>query len=298
MFSGCVAILVAATARPEEALVAVAANFAEALQHLEADFEAASEHRITSVSGSTGKLYAQITSGAPYDVLLAADQVRPARLENEGWIVNGSRFTYALGAIALWSADPQRIGADGAAVLRAADFRRLAIANPALAPYGKAAVQALTALDVYDAVSERIVMGENIGQTHVLVATGNAELGIVAQSYVSSQRNKSAGSRWNIAPELHDPIRQDAVLLKRATKNTAAREFLVFLRSDANRNRIRVRGAAPRNSTLGVIYPISIRIANKPSTLNASGGFPKTIWRFDLKIGWFWTCAIRRFQTK
>ncbi len=215
----------------EEALVAVAANFKEVADHLQADFESKGQHRLTLSAGSTGKLFAQIANGAPFDVLLAADQLRPERLEAEGLAVPGSRFTYALGYLTLWSVDPEAIGADGAGILSAGAFRRLAIANPALAPYGVAARQALKALDLQDKLADRIVMGENIGQTFAMVATGNAELGLVARSYVASPRNGRPGSRWDLPDHLYEPIRQDAVLLTRAQDNAAARAFLDYLRS-------------------------------------------------------------------
>jgi len=225
------AALVAAPAvRGEVALVAVAANFAEVMERLEADFEAESPHAITISTGSTGQLYAQIVNGAPFDALLAADQARPERLEAEGLAVRGSRFTYARGQLVLWSAEPDRIDADGAAVLRNGAFRRLAMANPDLAPYGLAARQVLENLDLTTALRDRIVLGENIGQTHAMVATGNAELGFVARSYVESPRNATAGSRWAVPETLHEPIRQDAVLLLRGEDNSAARDLLAYLR--------------------------------------------------------------------
>ncbi len=146
----------------------------------------------------------------------------------------GSRFTYALGHLTLWSLDPARIGADGAQAL-SADFRKLAIANPALAPYGEAARQALIALDLEAKLADRIVMGENIGQTFALVATGNAELGLIARSYVVSQRNGTHGSRWDLPEDLYEPIRQDAVLLRHGADNGAAKAFHDYLQSEAAR---------------------------------------------------------------
>ncbi len=227
-------------AQAESALVAVATNFAEVMQRLETDFEAQSGHSITVVAGSTGKLYAQVVAGAPFDVLLAADQLRPLRLEQEGLAVPGSRFTYAGGSLTLWSADPQRLREDGASVLRGAAFRRLAIANPALAPYGVAAREVLQNLGVYARLSERIVMGENVGQAHAMVATGNAELGLVATSQVSRVRRQASansggnrgGSRWDVPSNLYAPIRQDAVLLRRGRDNAAAVALLDYLRGE------------------------------------------------------------------
>ncbi len=213
-----------------EAVVAVAANFAEVAERLEKDFEGASGHTLTLVAGSTGKLYAQITNSAPFDVFLSADEETPARLEKEGQAVAGSRFTYATGRLTLWSPEPGRVGRDGAATLRQGKFRSLAIANPELAPYGAAARQALVKLGLWERFKDRLVMGETIGQAHAMVATGNADLGFVALSYVLSPRSTAKGSRWDVPAGLHDPLHQDAALLTRAAANPAARAFLDFLR--------------------------------------------------------------------
>jgi molybdate transport system substrate-binding protein len=212
------------------------------VERIEADFEAQSPHGITVIIGSTGKLYAQITQGAPFDVLLAADRRHPELLEADELAVRGTRFTYATGALTLWSADPARIPEDGAAMLRAGEFRKLAMANPELAPYGAAALDALKALGVYDSLRERIVLGENIGQAHVMVATGNADVGLVALSSVLSPRNRASGSRWDVPQALYQPIRQDAVLLARAEDNSAARDFLAYLRRPEVRELIRSFG--------------------------------------------------------
>src|SRR5690606_35661455 len=148
----------------------------------------------------------------------------------DGLAVEGTRFTYATGRLVLWSVDPDRIPADGPALLRAGGFRRLAMANPELAPYGLAARQTLTALGVLDALEDRIVLGENVGQAHAMVASGNAELGFIALSYVDSPRNRVAGSRWVVPDSLHEPIHQDAVLLVHGEDNSAARDLLAYLR--------------------------------------------------------------------
>jgi molybdate transport system substrate-binding protein len=222
----------AAPAAAEEAIVAVAANFTEVVEGLETAFERDSGHTLSVVAGSTGKLYAQIANGAPFDVFLSADQERPERLEKEGLAVAGTRFTYATGRLTLWSPEPRCVGSDGAATLRQGKFRLLAIANPELAPYGTAAKQTLEKLGLWERFKDRIVMGETIGQAHAMVASGNAELGFVALSSVLSPRTETKGSRWDVPPDLHAPIRQDAVLLSRAAGNAAARGFLAFLRSD------------------------------------------------------------------
>ena len=215
----------------EEALVAVATNFLEVSNHLGNIFKKETQHRLRFASGATGQLYAQITQGAPFDVLLAADQARPLRLEAEGYAVPGSRFIYALGRLALWSPEARMVGANGAQILSAGHFRVLAIANPALAPYGVAAYETLRALGLWDKLRGRFAIGQNVGQTFAMVATGNAELGLVALSSVISQRNPYQGSRWDVPETLHMPIRQGAVLLMRAAENQAARDFLTFLKT-------------------------------------------------------------------
>lgn len=212
------------------ALVAVATNFVEVMERLEDDFERGSPHAITVTSGATGMLYAQIRNGAPFDVLLAADQERPERLESEGLAVRGSRFSYALGHLTLWSVDPQAIAAHGVATLRAGGFRRLAMANPVVAPYGAAAQQVLERLDLRSSLSGKIVLGENVGQAYAMVASGNAELGFVARSSLLGVGAERGGSRWDVPSGLHAPIRQDAVLLVRAEDNSAARDLLAYLR--------------------------------------------------------------------
>ncbi|MHC0054434.1 molybdate ABC transporter substrate-binding protein [Actibacterium sp. D379-3] len=213
-------------------LAAVAANFSETVATLEPLFEAAYPGTdLQIVTGSTGKLYAQIRAGAPFDLLLAADQARPALLEEEGAAVAGSRFTYALGRLTLWSPDPGRIGADGVAAMIAPETRFIAMANPELAPYGAAAAQALGALGLAGALQDKLVMGQNIGQTFSMVATGNADMGLVALSAALSPRNAKPGSRWDVPQVLYDPIRQDAVLLD--ADNAGAVAFLAFLGTDA-----------------------------------------------------------------
>lgn len=216
----------------DDALVAAAANFAEPLTRLERTFEASHPHRLRVAVGSTGKLYAQVLHGAPFDILLAADQERPTLLERAGLAVPGSRRTYAVGRLTLWSADPERIQGDAAALLEAGNFRRLAMANPALAPYGAAAREVLQGFGLYATLRDRIVTAENIGQTHAMVATGNAEIGFVAASGI---RESDEGSRWQVPADLHAPIRQDAVLLAHGADNPAAQQFLEFLHGERAR---------------------------------------------------------------
>ena len=226
----------------DEALVAVATNFAEVAAKLEAEFEELNGHRITIATGSTGKLYAQILQGAPFDALLAADRERPRLLEDAGIGVAGTRFVYATGRLALWSPDAGRFDGDGRLVLQAGGFRSLAIANPELAPYGKAAMQTLQSLELWRRLEHQIVMGENVGQAHALVATQNAEFGLVALSYIMSDRNETPGSRWDVPGSLHAPIRQEAVLLRHGADNAAASSFLAFLRTETARRLIESSG--------------------------------------------------------
>ncbi len=227
--------LAPAAARAGEVHVAVATNFAAPARALAAAFAAETGHRAVISDGSTGKLYAQIVNGAPFEVLLAADVERPRQLEAEGGAVAGSRFTYALGRLVLWSASAARGGGEDA--LRG-DFRHLAIANPELAPYGTAARQVLEELGLWENLQGRLVRGEDIGQTFQFVATGNAELGFVALS----QTVGKGGSQWIVPADRHAPLEQQAVLLARGRDDEAARAFLAYLRGDAARARIERAG--------------------------------------------------------
>ncbi|MFM1891356.1 MAG: Molybdate-binding periplasmic protein [Pseudomonadota bacterium] len=208
-----------------EVRVAVAANFTAAAREIGALFTRATGHRAIFSFGSTGQLYAQISQGAPFEVLLAADQARPARAVAEGHALAASRFTYATGRLVLFSRDPDRV--TGEATLRGGQFSQLALANPATAPYGAAALATLQALGLYDALAPRIVQGNNIAQTYQFVQTGNAELGFVALAQLAGHRG---GSRWLVPAHLHPPIAQDAVLLVAGAANPAARAFLEFLK--------------------------------------------------------------------
>lgn len=216
-------------ARAAEVAVAVAANFTAPLDKLAAAFEQQSGHHLVVSSGSSGKLYLQITAGAPFEVMLSADAERPIRLEQEGAAVPGTRFTYAVGKLVLWSRDPGLVDAAGA-VLAGSRFRHLAIPNPELAPYGAAARQALQAMGLWQKLAPRLVQGEDLGQTFQFVATGNAELGFVALSQVRAAGGPP-GSLWIVPAERYHPIEQQAVLLARGKDDPAARAFLDFLRS-------------------------------------------------------------------
>lgn len=231
------------SARSETVTLAVASNFKAALDALAPAFEAESGHKVLVSFGSTGKLFTQITQGAPFAVFLSADALRPALLVEAGLAVPESRFTYAIGKLALWSASSSYDTADALIeALRQDDFRRLAIANPKLAPYGLAAEQSLSALGLSEAVSGRIVMGQNIGQTFAMVATGNADLGLIALSFLLQREVENAGRYWEVPEALHEPIRQDAVLLNRARDNPAASDFMAFLGSEQARSMIRSLG--------------------------------------------------------
>lgn len=210
--------------------VAVAANFAGPAQKIAAEFEKQTGHKAIIATGSTGKFYAQIINGAPFDILLAADDETPAKLEKEGHSVAGSRYTYAIGKLVLWSAKPAIVD-NKAEVLKNGGFNHLAIANPKVAPYGAAAVETMKALGVYDALQSKLVMGENIAQTHQFVATGNATLGFVALSQVLKD-GKIEGSYWTVPEKLYTPIRQDAALLNKGKDNKAAAAFLDFLKTN------------------------------------------------------------------
>lgn len=224
-----------------EVKVAVAANFAAPMQKLARVFEQETGHKILLALGSTGGFYAQIKHGAPFDILLAADDETPLKIEQEGLGVAGYRFTYAIGKLVLWSRQPGLVD-DKGEVLRRGQFQRLAIANPKLAPYGAAAVEVLTHLGLLQAVQAKWVQGENIAQTYQFIATENVPLGFVALSQVMSDGQIQSGSAWVVPSHLHAPIQQDAVLLNKGRDNMAAQALMRFLRSDKVRSYIRASG--------------------------------------------------------
>ena len=234
----CLSLLIAACAQPkahETVTVAVAANFKTTLDQLESDFEARTDYELEAVVGSTGKLYAQIVYGAPYDVFLAADQERPVRLIDEDQAIAGSRFTYALGRLMLW-------GTDDPSTLATSEIKRIAIANPSLAPYGKAAEQVLKQLNISEATETKLVLGENVGQAFAFVSTGNAQVGFVSEAQIVGLDEHDATVSWRPLSNHHDPIAQDAVLLKRAADNPAAVAFADYLQTDAARDIIAQHG--------------------------------------------------------
>lgn len=224
-----------------EVQVAVAANFAGPMDKLAAEFARDTGHKAIVASGATGKFYAQISNGAPFEVLLAADDETPARLEAEGQVVAGSRFTYAVGRLVLWSAKADYVDAGGA-VLKTGDFKHLAIANPKTAPYGAAAVSTIDKLGLTAALQPRLVQGENIAQAWQFASTGNAELGFVAQAQVWRDGKFTSGSGWIVPATMHAPIRQDAALLTKGAANPAAQALLRYLRTDKAKALIRSFG--------------------------------------------------------
>jgi len=229
------------TAHAGEVQVAVAANFAGPMETLAAQFQKDTGHKAVVASGATGKFYAQIRNGAPFEVLLSADDETPARLEAEGHAVARSRFTYAVGRLVLWSAKANYVDATGA-VLKTGDFTHLAIANPKTAPYGAAAVAVIDKLGLTARLQPRLVQGENIAQAFQFASTGNAELGFVAQAQVWRDGKFTAGSGWIVPATMHAPIRQDAALLTRGAKNPAAQALLDYLRTDKAKALIRAYG--------------------------------------------------------
>jgi molybdate transport system substrate-binding protein len=224
-------LLIAGMAQADAVSVAVATNFSEPMKKISAEFEKTSGHKVALSFGSTGKFYAQVKAGAPFEVLLAADDETPGKMAQEGLAVKGSRFTYAIGKLVLWSAKESIVDSNGD-ILKRGSFEHLAVANPKLAPYGAAGVQTLQALGVYDAIAPKLVQGENIAQTYQFIVTGNALLGFVALSQVIGGDGKAkSGSAWIVPEKYYTPIRQDAVLLARGKDKTAAVELLTFLKT-------------------------------------------------------------------
>jgi molybdate transport system substrate-binding protein len=236
-------LTVAAPVRAADVQVAVATNFAGPMQRIAAEFAKDTKHNAIVVTGATGTLYAQIRNGAPFEVLLAADARTPKKLEAEGLAVPGSTFTYALGRLVLWSAQPDFV--DGAGeVLSRGRFQHVAIANPTLAPYGAAAIEVIDALGLSDSLRPKLLSGESVAQVAQFVATGNAELGFVALSQVAAPGQRVVGSYWLVPARLYSPIRQEALLLQRGANNQAARAICEYLKSAKARDLIRSYGYA------------------------------------------------------
>lgn len=211
-------------------LVAVASNFSKPMTEIAAEFEKATGHIAKLSFGSSGKFVSQLENGAPFEVLLSADEKGPQKLEQAGLAVPGSHFTYALGKLVLWSATPGYVDDQGN-ILATGGFKHLALADPKLAPYGAAAVEVLNGLKLLDKLQPLFVQGENIAQTQQFISTGNAELGFVALSQVIENGHCATGSCWIIPADRHAPIRQNAVLLSEGAENPAAQALLDYLKS-------------------------------------------------------------------
>lgn len=221
-----------------EVRIAVAANFSDTARQIADRFEARSGHRVVISAGSSGQLYAQIRQGAPFDVFLSADEDRPARAEAEGLGVKASRFTYATGRLVLWSRTPGLVDGRGQ-ILATGRFQHLAIADPASAPYGRAAMEVLAQRKLVSRLTPRLVTGNSIAQTLQFVRTGSAELGFIA---LSQARTLDGGSRWLVPAADHRPINQQAILLTGAEDRAAAMAFLTFLKGPEARALIRAHG--------------------------------------------------------
>jgi molybdate transport system substrate-binding protein len=234
-------LIAACGARAGEVQVAAAANLAPAMAKIAAAFQRDTGHKAVVAIGSTGKFYAQIRNGAPFEVLLAADAQVPARLENEGLAQPGTRFVYAVGRLVLWSGNEGTVDRRGE-VLRHAARVRLAIADPRVAPYGAAAVETLTNLGLLESWEPFLVQGESVGQAYQFTFTGNAPLGFVALSQVAEAGRIARGSGWIVPARLHAPLHQEAVLLKAGAANPVATAFLVYMRGNAARAILRNAG--------------------------------------------------------
>jgi molybdate transport system substrate-binding protein len=231
-------LAVGASAMAAEVPVAVAANFTEPAKEIAAAFQKATGNTLALSFGPSGGFYTQIAHGAPFEVFLSADDERPKKVETEGLAVPGTRFTYAVGRLVLYSKTPGMVDAKGA-VLKGGRFEKLSIADPAAAPYGTAAIETMTKLGIYDGLRPKIVQGSSIAQAYQFVATGAAELGFVAQSQVIKVEG---GSRWLVPENLHAPIVQDAVLLKTGANDPAAKAFMTFLKGPEARSIIKRYG--------------------------------------------------------
>jgi molybdate transport system substrate-binding protein len=243
LFLALVSAMCCLTTQAGEVAVAVAANFSAPMQKIAKAFEQDTGHKAQLAFGATGKFYAQIKNGAPFVVLLAADDETPVRLEKEGLAMAGTRFTYAVGRLALWSKQPNFVD-DKGEILRSNRFEKLAIADPKLAPYGAAAMEVIQRMGMQSNVTPKIVQGDSIGQTYQFVSTENAQLGFVALSQISIDGRITQGSAWVVPQSLHTPLKQDAVLLKAGKDNAAALALLKYLQSDAAKTIIRGYGYA------------------------------------------------------
>lgn len=225
------ALLLAASAHAAEVKVAVAANFAQPMKEIAVEFEKETGHKVALSQGATGKFYAQISNGAPFEIFLSADDETPGKLVREGKAVAGTQFTYAIGRLVLWSPNASLVD-QGGGVLKTDKFKFLSIANARVAPYGRAAVQTMQKLGLLTALEPRVVQGESISQTHQFVSSGNAQLGFVALSQVWEGGKLKSGSAWIVPEEMHEPLRQDVVLLNPGKDSKAAAALIAYLKSD------------------------------------------------------------------
>lgn len=231
LLAWCLVVLASTAVTPafsEQVLVAVAANFVPPFREVAMEFEKATGHNVRVAAGSSGNFYAQIKNGAPFDVFFSADNERPIKLEEEGFGVKDSRFTYAIGRLVLWSPNADLV--KGEETLHSKTPKHLAMANPKTAPYGVAAMQALQKLELWEHLQPHIVMGENLGQTIGFIESGNAQMGFVALSQVLDPKLKGKGSRWDVPGDLHEPIQQDVILLAKGKENPAAKALMEFMR--------------------------------------------------------------------
>lgn len=219
----------ACAAHAAEVQIAVAANFTAPIKEIAAEFEKDTGHKVVASFGPTGGFYTQIKNGAPFEVFFAADDTTPEKLEKEGDTVAGSRWTYAVGKLVLWSATPGYVD-DKGEVLKKNEFKHLSIGNPKTAPYGLAGIQAMEKLGLAEAIKPKLVEGSNITQAYQFVATGNAELGFVALSQVYKDGKITGGSAWIVPANLYEPIRQDAVILSKGKDNPAAKALADYLK--------------------------------------------------------------------
>lgn len=236
---GCTSLC--ARLQAAEVSVAVAANFSVPMQKIALAFAQETGHKAVLSFGSTGHFYAQIKNGAPFQVLLAANVETPLKIESEGLGIAGTRFTYALGQLVLWSKQPGLVD-DKGEILRSGKFSRMALANPQLAPYGTAAVQTLNQLGLWRALQPKLVQGDNIAQAYQFVASENVPLGFVALSQVLTDGKLTQGSAWTVPDHLHAPIQQDAIVLNPGRDNPAASALVKFLRSNQALALIRTHG--------------------------------------------------------
>lgn len=223
------AVVVSTSCWSSEITVAVAANFSKPLEDIAKNYQQDTGNTIKISSASTGKLYTQIANGAPFDVMLSADTKTPSKLVTEHYALAGSQFTYAQGRLALWAAKSGVVDQDGA-VLKAGSAQHVALCNPKLAPYGQAAIETMTSMQVLPALKSKLVQGENITQAYQFVASGNADIGFVALSQIYKDGKVTSGSAWIVPAHYYKPILQDAVVLTASKDKKSAAEFLAYLK--------------------------------------------------------------------